>query len=144
MHIVICTTLTFSLHIKGLVKHIGTQGLKSQLFLFFVILPHGWLALTKVKLESFCITYKTCIGTRNWISIIEYALLSRSKVNLRIRKRLWDNFISLKKKKSLGEDNSPLGIPLSLFFQTHLKIVTGPYMPTCYKDRIVLKFTLLD
>jgi hypothetical protein len=107
------------------------------------MLPHGWLALTKVKLESFYITYKTCIGTRNWISIVEYALLSHPKAILRIRKRLRENFISLKKTKSLGEDNSPLGTPLSLFFQTHLKIVIGPYMPTCYKDRIVIEVYFL-
>ena len=35
-----------------------------------------------------------------------------------------------------------LGTPLSFLFQTHLNIVTGPYMPTCYKDRIVLEYFL--
>jgi hypothetical protein len=85
-------------------------------------------------LESFYITYKTCIGTRNWISIVEYALLSRFKAILRIIKRLRENFISLKKMtKYLGDDNNPLGTPLSLFFKTHLKLVRAHTCPHATK-----------
>jgi hypothetical protein len=36
-----------------------------------------------------------------------------------------------------------LGTPLSFLFQTHINIVTGPYTPTCYKDRVVF-FAFLD
>jgi hypothetical protein len=32
-----------------------------------------------------------------------------------------------------------LGTPLSFIFQTHFKLVMGPYMPTCYKDRMVVE-----
>jgi hypothetical protein len=32
-----------------------------------------------------------------------------------------------------------LGTPLSFLFPTYLNIVMGPYMPTCYKDRIVFE-----
>jgi hypothetical protein len=34
------------------------------------------------------------------------------------------------------------GTPLSFIFQTHFKLVMGPYMPTCYKDRIVIEIFL--
>jgi hypothetical protein len=54
-----------------------------------------------------------------------------------------NNLISLKKiSKPLGEDKGPFGTPLSLIFQTYLKFVTGPYMPTYHKGRIVVGILL--
>jgi hypothetical protein len=67
MKILVCTTLRFPLHMKGWSKHRHLGGVKIHSYpIFSFILPHAWLSLIKVKLESFYIRYITTFtGNKN-------------------------------------------------------------------------------